>query len=251
MEYLKEINAFYDWVRSDARVKSSAISLWHGLMNIANKAGWPTEITVSISTLQSTTGMGKNSIYAARNILQQVGRIQFRERKGSQSAKYTIIPFAFEIRTQTSTQSGTQTMTQTSTQSGTQPGNIYRLEETRLDKTKNNISSPTPPSNNPKNNELEEDEEESAEPRRMLGEYKHVRLTDKQIEKLKAEWGEETFLAYVKRADDYCQQKGKTYADYNLTIRNWKRRDDEEAEKKRGQTTGTSPKIVPKYGHHV
>ncbi|MCI8336955.1 MAG: hypothetical protein HFI72_07375 [Peptococcaceae bacterium] len=137
MEYLKEINAFYDWVRSDARVKSSAISLWHGLMNIANKAGWPTEITVSISTLQSTTGMGKNSIYAARNILQQVGRIQFKERRGSQSAKYTIIPFAFEIRTQTGTQSGTQTVTQTGTQSGSQTGNIYRLDNTRLNK--NNI----------------------------------------------------------------------------------------------------------------
>lgn len=212
MEYLKEINAFYDWVRSDARVKSSAISLWHGLMNIANKAGWPTEITVSISTLQSTTGMGKNSIYAARNILQQVGRIQFKERKGSQSAKYTIIPFAFEIRTQTGTQSSTQTMTQTGTQSGTQPGNIYRLEETRLDKTENNISSPTPPSNNPKN---------KPEPKRKLGEYKHVRLTDKQVEKLKADLGEDTYLACLKVLDEYCQTSGRSYQDYNLVMRGW------------------------------
>lgn len=71
-----------------------------------------------------------------------------------------------------------------------------------------------------------EKERQSAKPpRRKYGEYQHVLLTDQQYEKLKAEFGEEATAKYIRKVDEYCQQYGKKYSDYNLTIRNWMRGD--------------------------
>lgn len=53
------------------------------------------------------------------------------------------------------------------------------------------------------------------------GEYKHVKLTDKQYSKLIGDFGEQETAEYIKRCDEYCQQYGKGYKDYNLTIRKW------------------------------
>ena len=61
--------------------------------------------------------------------------------------------------------------------------------------------------------------------RHKHGEYKHVLLTDAQYNKLLSDYGSEKLDAYIRKVDEYCQQHGKTYADWNLTIRNWMRRD--------------------------
>ena len=53
------------------------------------------------------------------------------------------------------------------------------------------------------------------------GEYKHVLLTDEQLKKLNEDFGNDTVALYIRKVDEYCQQTGKTYKDYNLTIRNW------------------------------
>lgn len=57
--------------------------------------------------------------------------------------------------------------------------------------------------------------------RRKYGEYKHVLLTDEQAKKLNEDFGNDTVALYIRKVDEYCQQTGKTYKDYNLTIRNW------------------------------
>jgi DnaD/phage-associated family protein len=100
VNYIKEINAFYDWLETNP-MPYSAIVLWHALMQTSNRAGWPCEFAVAISTLSAKTGLKKDAIIRARNRLQQAGRIDFRSRDGNQSAIYTIIPFASELTTQT------------------------------------------------------------------------------------------------------------------------------------------------------
>lgn len=92
MNYIREINAFYDWLETNT-ISDSAISLWHALMHINNKSGWKTEFAVAISTLETKTGLKKDAVIRARNRLQQVGRITFKSRNGQQSAIYTIVPF--------------------------------------------------------------------------------------------------------------------------------------------------------------
>ena len=57
--------------------------------------------------------------------------------------------------------------------------------------------------------------------RHKHGEYGHVMLTDKQYQKLIADYGEDATGKAIKKVDEYCQQYGKRYTDYNLTLRKW------------------------------
>lgn len=69
---------------------------------------------------------------------------------------------------------------------------------------------------------LGKDRLESKSPtRKKYGEYNHVLLTDEQYQKLVTDFSAEKITEYIKKIDEYCQQYGKSYKDYNLTIRKW------------------------------
>lgn len=143
MNYIREINAFYDWLETNS-ISDSAIVLWHALMHINNKAGWITEFAVAISTLETKTGLKKDAIIRARHRLQQVCRITFRSRTGQQSAIYTIIPFDCDCAVLNDTNCDTNHNTNralTATQTTTQTASINKLniKETKQD----NIPSPS------------------------------------------------------------------------------------------------------------
>lgn len=90
MNYIKELNAFYDWLEINL-LSTSAIALWHALMHINNKAGWAEEFTVAASVLCIKTGLSDRTIRNARNELKQKGRIDWKTRKGNQAAIYKMI----------------------------------------------------------------------------------------------------------------------------------------------------------------
>ncbi|WP_156914188.1 hypothetical protein [Paucisalibacillus globulus] len=46
MNYIKEINAFYDLMELEP-LSASAVNLWHTLLHINNKARWMMEFTVN------------------------------------------------------------------------------------------------------------------------------------------------------------------------------------------------------------
>ena len=96
MNYIKELNAFYDWLETNS-LSTSAIALWHALMHINNKSGWAEEFGVATSVLCIKTGLSDRTIRNARNELKQKGRIDWRSRKGNKSAMYKIIPFYEDI----------------------------------------------------------------------------------------------------------------------------------------------------------
>lgn len=130
MNYLREINAFYDWLETNS-ISDSAIVLWHALMHTCNKAGWITEFAVAISTLETKTGLKKNAIQRARQRLQQVGRIDFRSRSGQQSAIYTIIPFENNCGVlSTTNRVANRPLSEPLTEPQTAP--IIKLNETKL-----------------------------------------------------------------------------------------------------------------------
>ena len=58
-------------------------------------------------------------------------------------------------------------------------------------------------------------------PRQTYGEYKHVKLTEDEFNRLCNDYGETDTLKAIKILDEYCQETGKTYKDYNLTLRRW------------------------------
>ena len=56
----------------------------------------------------------------------------------------------------------------------------------------------------------------------VFGEYKHVRLTIEQYDKLAADYGESTRDACIKRLDEYIQERPDYKSkDHNLCIRRW------------------------------
>jgi hypothetical protein len=89
MNYLREINAFYDWLETNP-LSTSGIALWYALMHINNKAGWAKEFAVAVSVLCIKTGLSSRTVYDARNELKTKGRLDWRSRKGNQSAIYEL-----------------------------------------------------------------------------------------------------------------------------------------------------------------
>lgn len=55
----------------------------------------------------------------------------------------------------------------------------------------------------------------------IYGEYRHVKLTDAEKDRLVSELGEDGFNECVRILDEYKEQTGKTYKNDNLTIRKW------------------------------
>lgn len=139
MKYLSEINAFYDWLETNT-LATSDIVVWHALMHICNKAGWPRHFTVAMDVMKVKTGLKRDTLYECRNRLRNAGRIRWDSRKGNQSAIYEIIPFVSDISTQTPTQSPTQTPIQTPKQLPTQTPTINRLEENTAEKNDDEFS---------------------------------------------------------------------------------------------------------------
>jgi hypothetical protein len=76
--------------------------------------------------------------------------------------------------------------------------------------------------------DIESNDDESSPPptikkdtKHKYGEYNHVRLTDKDYNKLIEAYGEDKILLYIKKVDEYVEQTGKKYKNHYLTIKNW------------------------------
>lgn len=65
-----------------------------------------------------------------------------------------------------------------------------------------------------------DDAADSKPKRHKHGEFKHVLLTDDEYSRLISDYGEDVTHKYIKKVDEYCEQSGKTYKNYNLAIRN-------------------------------
>lgn len=65
------------------------------------------------------------------------------------------------------------------------------------------------------------DDKDAAKPQKHKhGEFKHVLLTDSEYQKLIEDFGESVTATYIRKVDEYCEQSGKRYKNYNLAIRN-------------------------------
>lgn len=99
MNYLKEINAFMDWLEINP-LDATTQALWFHIMAIANKSGWPEWFTIANLTLMAKVGISENTLIKHRNILIQKNRIEYKNQGKHKAGKYRIIPFTsfFEVK---------------------------------------------------------------------------------------------------------------------------------------------------------
>lgn len=100
MNYISEINSFYNWVMFNP-LPPDAQALWHVLMQMNNRCAvkvndewyWRVEFSIPNMTLLSILAFSRQQLDRMRNVLIQAGRIVYKKGKGNQSGTYKIIPF--------------------------------------------------------------------------------------------------------------------------------------------------------------
>jgi hypothetical protein len=206
MSYISEINSFWD-LTSTNPLSTGQVALWFALMHINNRCNWTEWFQVSNQVLSVLTGMSRSGILKARNELKQRGLIDFKER-GTKATSYKMLTIANS--TQVSTQVGTQDGTQVSTQDGVQKSNTLNRHRQRLRQDKKDtdvskkVSTPDP-----------------EKVKHRHGEYKHVALTDGELQRLVADFGEPLALDAIRYLDEYVEMKGYKHNSSNLAIRKW------------------------------
>lgn len=137
MDYIKEMNAFYDLDMAN-QLTPNAISLYFALLNIANKLYWRVDFTVSNLTLQSRSGIAdRKTIDRARNQLIQKKLIIYKPSgKVNQAGSYTIIGCVGQIGWKNATQNDTQNDTQEGTQGVPQDDPINKQNKSNQNKRK-------------------------------------------------------------------------------------------------------------------
>lgn len=88
MNYITELNAFYDFLLSNP-LSTGQIALWQALMHINNKCAWAEWFTVPNQTLQLLTGLSRDGVNKSRNALKQVGLIDFVP-NGTKTTRYMV-----------------------------------------------------------------------------------------------------------------------------------------------------------------
>ena len=93
---------------------------------------------------------------------------------------------------------------------------------------------------NKNNNNKASKKKTTKEPRHKYGEFKNVLLSDKDLEKLKTEYGEELVEKYIKKMDEWLELNGKHYKNYYLALRQWMNKEvskkQEKVKKQEGDT---------------
>lgn len=144
MNYLAELKAFYDRLELNPQ-PNTVIALWHALMSIANKAGWPDTFTVASSVLGLRSGLNASALKRARNKLATDGFIDWKPRGGNQSAQYHIKSLVVQNRHENEPQYEPQSEPQCEPQSEPQsePINKHKLKPKQKPKQNNPPISPT------------------------------------------------------------------------------------------------------------
>ena len=131
MEYLSQILRFNDSLPTN-NLSPGQIALWYALMHINNKCSWTEWFKAANRTLELYTGLSKNGVIKARNVLKQKGLIDFKS-NGTSAASFKLkILYG---GTDSSTDSGTDSGMDSGTKSS--PLNRLRIRQDK-DKDKDN-----------------------------------------------------------------------------------------------------------------
>lgn len=127
MNYIQQIRALDDFKLYKTRLSSGEIALWHALMSINNKTGWQEWFTAANSMLVSLSGLSRSGILKDRNVLKQLGLIDFKT-NGKRATSYHVCV----LYTLNSTQDSKHQSKQDSTHDSKQDSNtLNKLNQTK------------------------------------------------------------------------------------------------------------------------
>lgn len=135
MNYIKQINAFWNWRKYNTDISHAAVDLYFAILNCANEVGWKTQVNIPNSTLMGATGISSRSrLSDLRNKLVQKGLIEYAKGKKGTTAPGYIIRTLYSTYSQTdneicstySTYNSTYNSTYSQTNQVTNSGTIYK-----------------------------------------------------------------------------------------------------------------------------
>lgn len=142
---------------------------------------------------------------------------------------------------------------------GTNIDNINNIDTEKEDKNNKECKNERMEDNIPLLFPLQEDDEaenkkanrkkDVTEQKHRYGEYQHVLLTDKQLNKLVKDYGENKTQEAIKYLDEYIQMKGYKAKDHNLVLRKWvfEAVDRENGRRKTGYQNKTAEMLQDSY----
>ena len=212
MDYIKQILAFDDYLMYNQGLSSGQIALWRALMSINNKTRWSEWFTASNQTLETLAGLSRQGINKNRNVLKQLGLIDF-QTNGRKATSYHIC----KLYTSNSLQESVQDSLQSSSETVAEKCTTQLRNSSTLYKHKQNINI----NENTNINEHEED----------VGVYEFIQshwgqqpnnLLKGALGPWIREWGPELVLYAVKQAYEYSVDIRwiKSYVD--KIFANWK-----------------------------
>lgn len=89
MDYIRQINAFENWLEYN-ELGAGPQLLWYKLMAIANKSGWQSELSIANTRLQSMTKTSEKTLINNRNQLIQTGLLQYKKRGRTKAGLYIL-----------------------------------------------------------------------------------------------------------------------------------------------------------------
>lgn len=237
MKYISQLNAYWNWVKLND-LPSRAGYLYFAILDCANTAGWKGEFNAPNSTLQAMAGLDKSSLVRYRNMLIQMGLINYQPGKRGTSGLYTIVPL-YDTNNDTNIDTNNEPILLPITNQSAYPNRVHTKSKS---KSKSNIITPLSP--NGDNAPLRGD----TPSKYAYGEFDNVLLTDAELDKLKArltDWAER-----IERLSQYLKNKPKKhYESHYATILTWAAKDAKEAERN-GTKQAASEQDLSAFGNY-
>ena len=153
MNYLMESKAFYASIELN-QLSTGQIALWHALLDINNQVQWQEWFSVPNIVLQLHTGLSVQGINKSRNVLKQLGYIDFKTSGNRKATKYHLLTLlstnsssnSSNNSSSNSSKNGSNNSSSNSSKNGSNNSSsnsstLYKQNKTKQNKTNNSDKS--------------------------------------------------------------------------------------------------------------
>lgn len=135
MNYLKQLQAFRDYQMFETELSSGQIALYYALLQINNKCSWIEWFTAANQTLETLSGLSRSGINKNRNVLKQLGLVDFESNGNRKATSYKICVLYNEDSTHNSEHNSEHRSAHNSTHKSTHNSSTLIKQDRNINKT--------------------------------------------------------------------------------------------------------------------